>query len=224
MLSLSARSLVLVCLAIACISSPASGQTTGAPPAIIMGATTDPAKLQWLGVDASKALADLIQQLKSGSVLAYAFSVSADGKLWASRGAPKDVEFFGGTEDLVRKSLEHCEYVSGAPCFLLSVNGRDARDSSNGLAVQPKMLARDVTTFDAERVPFVRVTDRIAFRGYISETRPRAFIVTASGLWLWRTGETIFQAIASAQADCLKTFPNHTCILYAVNDRLVFAQ
>jgi hypothetical protein len=104
----------------------------------------------------------------------------------------------------------------------VSINGFDARDASGGLPVQPTMLANQPATFDANRVPFLSARDRQAVRSYSAEARAKVLVVTVQGGWLWRAGDDLFAATATANTDCTATYPNQICLLYAVNDRVVF--
>jgi hypothetical protein len=57
---------------------------------------------------------------------------------------------------------------------------------------------------------------------YKTAIGPRAFAVTTSGAWLWRPGATPLQAIDKTMADCAAQSKTAPCILYAVNNRVVF--
>ena len=82
--------------------------------------------------------------------------------------------------------------------------------------------ARQHGAFEATRIPFLTDTDQMSAASYATQTSPRVFVVTPSGYWLWRTGKTVFDAIAAAYADCQKGASGQVCVLYAVNDRVVF--
>ncbi len=84
------------------------------------------------------------------------------------------------------------------------------------------MLTEEPGLFDAARIPFATPANREVLRGYADLTGPRALVITTSGGGLWRQGDTIFKAIATAQTDCEQSFPGQLCVLYAVNDRVVF--
>jgi hypothetical protein len=194
----------------------------GAAPIVVAGDTpTDPAKFEWLSENGRTALADAIAKHKAGEVVAYVFAGSPGGDFWAYRSAATDRQLFS-LEDLARKALQSCEFFSRAPCFVVSVNGNDARDQSGGLPVQPSMLAGQPETYDAAQVPFVPLSDHTLLAGYTAEPRAKVLVVTPTAGWLWRTGANIFEATATAFADCQKTYPNQPCILYAVNSRVVF--
>jgi hypothetical protein len=215
--------LAIVGIAFAAMAGAASAQSTGARPVIVIGQNaTDPTKLPWIGDDARKALAADLTAYKAGKEVAFVFAAAPDGKNWSITRALTEANYFG-VEDLARASLDTCEYLYGAPCFILSINGRDAQDPSTGWPLQPRMITRRGGIFDAARVPFVSSFDRASIAGYGTSTASRALIITTTGGWLWRSGDTVLQAIATVQAECQKTYPNATCVLYAVNDRVIFA-
>ena len=78
--------------------------------------------------------------------------------------------------------------------------------------------------FDATRLPFVPASQRSAAAAYLAAKGPRAFAVATSGLWMWRGGTTVQQAIDKTMADCSEAFKPAACILYAVGGRVVFGQ
>jgi hypothetical protein len=84
------------------------------------------------------------------------------------------------------------------------------------------MLFRKPSDFDETAVPFVLASVRPQMSAYRRASGNRAFVVTTSGGWLSRAGDSVAKAIATAMADCATTFKGATCVLYAVNDRVVF--
>jgi hypothetical protein len=203
------------------IAAAPAAEAPPAPVLFISDTPTDVARYAWVSEDGRNALAGLIEQHKSGQLLAYAFAAAPGGNFWASRVAVKQGDFYS-MEDLARMSLESCEHYRGSACFLVSMNGRDATDSAGGLVIQPSFLANQPSTFDPDRVPFARTEERHLIRTYTKETKPRAFVVSPSAGWSWRAGNNIFEAINGALADCQKNFPNQDCLLYAVNEKVVF--
>ena len=205
------------------LTSPSAAQSTNASPVIVLGSNeVDPAALPFLTDEARQSFASAIADMKSGVSVAHVMSASPNKTGWSSRQADKTT--FVSLEDLARQSLETCEYYAKGPCLILSINGRDARDANGGWPLQPRMLADEPGVFDAMRLPFTSLANREYLRGYQDVAAPRALVLTTSGGGLWRQGDTIFQAIVAAQADCEKTFAGQLCLLYAVNDRVVFAQ
>jgi hypothetical protein len=199
-----------------------AAQSTNARPLINWGsADSNPDNISFLSQEGKKVLKDEIAAFKSGSIAAYVFSAGTDGKAWASRSINKGNLI--SVEDLARQSLETCEFYQRGTCYIVSLNGRDTRDAAGGFQVQPRMLMNEAGSFDGARVPFVSAVDRVALQNYTG-TGLRVLAITTSGGWLWRSGDTAFQAIATASADCQKNYPSQVCILYAVNDRVVFSR
>jgi hypothetical protein len=71
-------------------------------------------------------------------------------------------------------------------------------------------------------VPFVFASDWPSLQGYGTETKAKALVIPPSnGVWRWKTGDDDGEAVAAAYAECKKDKGNF-CILYAVNNRVVF--
>ena len=181
----------------------------------------DVSVLTFLPDDAQKALTDSLEKMKNGKSPRRVFVASADGKTWTDRVATSDS--VPSLEDLARESLEACEYWYHDPCFIVSIDGRDARDATGTWPIQPAMLTHEPSLFDASRVPFLSAADRDAVRSYATDSHQRALVLTPFGDYFWRTGDTIYDAVETAGADCKKADPEEDCILYAVDDRVVFA-
>ena len=81
---------------------------------------------------------------------------------------------------------------------------------------------RDWPPADSTVLPFVAQSTRVEAAAYQKARGPRAFALTTSGLWLWRGGANVVQAIDKTMADCGAQFKPAPCLLYAVNDRVVF--
>jgi len=209
-------------MALLFLAAPAAADGAPAPVLATTDTPTDPAGFEWLSENGRTALADAIAKHRSGEIFAYVFAGGPGGDYWAYRSAASGKALFS-LDDLARKALQSCEFFSRAPCFVLSVNGNDARDATGGLPLQPSMLAGQPETFDAARVPFVALSDHALLAAYPSEPKAKVLVVTVNAGWLWRTGANIFEAAATAFADCQKTYPGQACILYAVNSRVVFA-
>jgi len=84
------------------------------------------------------------------------------------------------------------------------------------------MLFSRPSDFDPTVLPFVAQPARAEAAVYQKAQGPRAFALTTNGLWLWRGGAAIVQAIDRTMADCAAPFKPAPCLLYAVNDRVVF--
>lgn len=210
--------ILLLGLAASLATGPASAQSTNAAPIVIQGAAVDPASLP-MNSDGQKAVAEDLPQLKSGALAAHVTAASADRKNWAISALAK-----GGLVNLAevaRQALEACEFTALGPCLIVEINGHDARDASGGWPTQPRTLDHQGGRFDSWSVPFVSLGDRVTLNGYAGAAAPRALAITPSGSWNWNGGTTIFDAVAAAYAACQKANKGSTCILYAVNDRVV---
>ena len=200
----------------------ASAQSTNAAPILTYNAAPfDASKLSVLTDGAKQALAGAAAQLQSGDLLAYVFTSSPDGKMWSLNSIAKSTPIFS-LADSARSSLETCEYTYGSPCAILTINGHDTQKPGGGWDLQPVMLFKLPSDFDAARVPFLLVSDRTLLRAYASVSGNRALVITTTGGWLYRSGDTIQKAIDTAESDCATSFKDQTCVLYAVNDRVVF--
>jgi hypothetical protein len=205
----------------AIFAMPAFAQSTNAAPDLTMNqSAVDPSTLT-IPDDAKKALSDDLQQLKSGQLSGLALAVSASGKTWSLSTSDKSTPVYS-IVDLARVALERCQYWYGAPCAILSINGHDTQLPGGGWAAQPNMLFKAPGVFDANTVPFIHTDDRAQLASYGSLAGNRALVLTADGAWLYRSADTIQKAIDQAENDCSTSNKGSTCILYAVNDRVVF--
>ena len=208
----------------------ASAQSTNATPDLARSETPfDPAKLAGLPDAAKKAVTQAMSQMKAGEISDFVFAASPDMKVWALKAAPKamaDLSVANQTHsalvDLARTTLETCEYGLGKPCAVLSVNGFDTALKGGGWLKQPDMLSSRPSDFDPAVVPFMPTAGRPETAAYQKATGPRAFALTPKGGWVWRGGATLGQAIDKTLADCADQFKDTPCILYAVNNRVVF--
>jgi hypothetical protein len=164
---------------------------------------------------------DAQAKFKSGDLLGFVFAASPGFKVWALNAAPKGDSDFN-LSDLARTTLEGCEYGFGQPCAIVSINGFDTREKSGQWPRQPAMLFWRPSEFDLTVLPFVPATVRPKTSSYKTAIGPRAFALTTSGAWLWRPGATPLQAIDKTMADCAAQSKTAPCILYAVNNRVVF--
>jgi len=203
-------------------SLPVLAQSTNAAPDLSRTeAPFDPAKLAGLPDPAKTAVAQAIKQMKGGELAGFVFAASPDLKLWTLKSAPKAMADFS-LPDLARTTLENCESSLGEPCVIVSLNGFDTRLKAGGWAKQPETLFRRPSDFDASVVPFVPAPARLQIAPYQKASGPRAFALTTGGEWLWRGGASVDQAITKTLADCAAQFKDAPCILYAVNNRVVF--
>jgi len=209
-------------LALSAAGVSAFAQMPPPQPVLVMNSTmVDPQTLGWLADDGRKALASAIAQQKSGGLYAFVFVGAPGGDAWSYRSTNKAADFLS-VEELARAALQVCQFFENGPCYIISINGHDARDTFGGYPDQPDFLADQHGIFAATKIPFVTDTDQMTAASYATQTSPRAFVLTPNGYWLWRTGKTVFDAIAAAYTDCQKGAPGQVCVLYAVNDRVVF--
>jgi len=189
------------------------------PVIIISNTATDPQKLTWLSDDARKALSDDIAGHKAGTIADFVFV--AAGSVWQGRTVAKAGDF-ASVEDLARIALQACEFNRHAPCAIVSINGYDAVDATGTYPVQPRLLDEQPKSFEAARIPFLHADYQALAAKYAMAAGPRAFVLSASDTFAWETGKTVFDAIAAAYAGCQKADPTNQCVLYAINDRVVF--
>jgi hypothetical protein len=208
-------------LATATVPALASDPPAPRPVISVSNVATDPAHYAWISDDGRKALAGAIAAHNSGASFAFVFTAAPGGNYWNYDTATQQTDFVS-IEDLARRSLETCEYFANAPCYIVSVNGLDARDAAGGLQIQPYLLASQPIVFDPTRVPLTGASSWSALAGYASQTRPKAMVVTYNGGWWWDYGDDIAKAVAAAYADCQKSDSNNVCLLYAVDNRVVF--
>ena len=157
-----------------------------------------------------------------GELAGLVFVASPDGAIWTLSGAPKGMADYNPSES-ARQALEICEFRAGRPCAILSVDGYQAGKASGSPPEPQQMLSSRPSDFDATKLPFAPASKRAAAAAYVAAKGPRALAITTSGLWLWRAGATIQQAIDKTMADCAEAFKPADCVLYAVGSRVVFA-
>jgi hypothetical protein len=200
----------------------AAAQSTNVLPDLNTGETAfDPARAVGLPAEAKSAFLSAAAKLRSGELEALILAASPDGSIWTLNAAPKGMTDYNPS-DSARQALEVCEYQARRPCSLLAVNGYEARTPSGAPAEPQAMFIDPPSDFDATRLPFVPASKRAAAVSYLTAKGPRAFAVTTSGLWLWRPGTTVRQAIDATMDDCAAAFEPAACILYAVGGRVVF--
>jgi dienelactone hydrolase len=77
------------------------------------------------------------------------------------------------------------------------------------------------TIGDVARLPLVGDSGRAAYRVFLDEPPPKAFVIGPGGAWSWRSGRP--DAMGSALASCQqRTAPRAGCQLYAVDDDVVW--
>lgn len=214
--------LAALALTVGAWASPAAAQSANVLPDLTTGAAAfDPARAHDLPAEAKSAFGAAAAKLKTGDLEGFILVAAPDGPTWTLNVAPKGMTDYNPS-DSARQALEICEYKSGRPCAILSVNGYEARTAAGDASAPQPMLTNAPSDFDATRLPFVPAAQRADAAAYVAAKGPRAFAVTTSGLWLWRGGADVRQAIDRTMTDCEAAFRPAACILYAVSSRVVF--
>ncbi|MBP2228629.1 putative caspase-like protein [Azospirillum agricola] len=126
-------------------------------------------------------------------------------------------------EDVKRAALQFCQHQAKAPCTLYAVGDSVVPASGKEFVPMPVEIAGS-GAFDPARVPFV--TDRTREVGMVNYQRNpgnKALAVTLTGRWgaAWNRGSAK-DARAAALEKCAQLSGDEECMLYAVNDRIVF--
>lgn len=217
------RVAVAIALATGAGAPSALAQSTNVLPDLTTAsAPFDPGTVEGLSADARAAFVSAREKLRLGELAGLIFVASPDGAIWTLNGAPKGMADYNPSES-ARQALEICEFRAGRPCVVLSVDGYEAVRRSGSPPEPQPMLSNCPSDFDATTLPFAPASKRAAAAAYVAAKGPRALAVTTSGLWLWRGGATIQQAIDKTMADCAEAFHPADCVLYAVGSRVVFA-
>jgi hypothetical protein len=213
--------LVFAALAFEAAAPLAAAQSTNALPNLSTTTVAfDPAKVAGLPDGAKAAAVEALAKMKRGDIAGFVLATSKDMKVWALTIAPTTMTDYSPA-DGGRQALEACEFEAGKPCSVLSVNGYQARPPQSW-ASEPEMLFSRPSDFDPTVLPFVAAKGRVDAAAYDKASTPRAFALTTNGLWLWRGGANVVQAIERTMTDCLAQFKPAPCLLYAVNNRVVF--
>lgn len=215
------RMKALVIVTLLCLPQARAQSTNASPDLTRTDAPFDPAKSASLPEPAKAAVTQAEKQMKSGALAGFIFAASPDLKVWTLKAAPKTTSDFSRA-DLARTTLEACDFNADQPCKILSVDGYDTRQKAGGWPKQPDALIQRPGDLNSSVLPFVPAAERPKAAAYQKAVGPRAFALTTGGVWLWRGGTTIGQAIDKTLADCAAQFKDEPCILYAVNNRVVF--
>ncbi|SMH33155.1 Uncharacterized protein, contains caspase domain [Azospirillum lipoferum] len=126
-------------------------------------------------------------------------------------------------EDVKRTALQFCQHQAKAPCTLYAVGDSVVPAPGKEFVPMPVEIAGS-GAFDPARVPFV--TDRTREVGMVNYQRNpgnKALAVTLTGRWgaAWNRGSAK-DARAAALEKCAQLSGDEECMLYAVNDRIVF--
>ncbi len=209
-------------IAVGAISGVAAQDAPREPVIIVGMQDIDLAKYEWLNENVRKGIQGLIDAKKAGTIDTFVVAASPAGTNPAMRFVEKSAGPVNLPE-MARGALQWCEHLTDRACVIVTVNGKEAVDATGKLPPQPRQLIRPSPTIDVNFVPFITREDQQKLRPYISNTGARAMAVTPLGGATWRGGDTVFAAVANVLADCQKNFPNQACILFAVNDRVVYA-
>lgn len=217
-------SLKAVAFALAAGAAPhALAQSTNILPDLTtVNVPFDPEKVAGLPAGAKRAFASAKEKLQLRELDGLILVASPDGAIWTLNGAPKGMADYNPSES-ARQALEICEFRAGQPCVILSVDGYEAGRPSGSPPEPQRMLSNRPSDFDATTLPFAPASKRAGAAAYVAVKGPRALAITTSGLWLWRGGSTLQEAIDKTMADCAEAFKTADCVLYAVGSRVVFA-
>jgi hypothetical protein len=204
----------------AIFATSAYAQSTNAAPDLTANQTMVDVSALPVGDDLKKALTTEGELLKSGQIQAYVAAASSGNKTWGFSSSNKGSML--SLADLARAALERCQYSYGAPCYIVSINGHDTQLANGGWATQPNMFFKRPGEFDPAVLPFLSADDRAQAAGYRTATGNRAFMITTNGGWVWRSEDTLQKAIESAENACATTYKGDVCLLYAINDRVIF--
>ena len=213
---------IAIVLAFAAGAPPALGQSTNILPDLTtLSAPFDPVTVPGLPADARAAFASALERFHNGELAGFVFVASPDGAIWTLNGTQKAASSYNAPES-ARQALEICEFRAAQPCMVLSVDGYEAGSPSGNPPEPQEMLQNRPSDFDATKLPFAPAAKRAAASAYVDAKGPRALAVTTNGLWLWRSGATVQEAIDKTMADCAQAFKAADCVLYAVGSRVVF--
>ena len=203
-------------------TSLASAQSTNALPDLTTSeAAFDPYRVAGLPDAAKAAVAQAKAKMRSGELLGFVFAASPDQKNWTLNTAPKAMADYVPSERDGRRSRCANSRLGSLAQFSPSTASRryrawrarrrSRRRCSAGRAISTRPSCRSSPN-----------STRKQAAAYQKAQGPRAFALTTSGLWLWRGGANIVQAIDKTMADCAAEFKPAACLLYAVNGRVVF--
>ena len=213
---------MLSCLVISAL--PAIAQSTNATPVLIdTGKPLDPTTVP-VAADADKKvvtnyLATIPTVPGGNSVLTASANMVGVSWFFGSAANPSSIA------DAARVALEVCEYFNKAPCFILSINGHDARGPDGAWPAQPEMLVKTPgSKFDPWTMPFNSQFNRGIAGGLGLLPAPEAVVISTGSGWSSGAGKTILEAIDTAFASCAKLYPTNICVLYSVNGTVVMTQ
>jgi thiol-disulfide isomerase/thioredoxin len=75
---------------------------------------------------------------------------------------------------------------------------------------------------DVEAVPHLDSAGQEGYRDFVAFDKHRAFAIAPGGAWSWKGGESSPEAAAQNTLQACQDESGQTCVLYAVDDRVVF--
>lgn len=75
---------------------------------------------------------------------------------------------------------------------------------------------------DAKAVPHLDMTGQTAYRDFLAADRHRAFAIAPGGAWTWNSGTSSVESSADEALQSCEFDNGQRCILYAVDDKVVF--
>ncbi|PWC39755.1 caspase family protein [Azospirillum sp. TSO35-2] len=126
-------------------------------------------------------------------------------------------------DDVKRSALQYCQFHAEAPCTLYAVDDSVVLDGAKGFVPMPVEILGE-GKFDPARVPFI--TDRARQVGMVNYQRNpghKAVALTLTGRWatVWDM-DSAEEASDAAVEKCEKAAGKQECMIYAVDDTIVF--
>ncbi|MGF7175223.1 caspase family protein [Azospirillum doebereinerae] len=184
-----------------------------APAPAPTGRPVDPSAIPYLGAKARAALANY-PSLPSPKALAIS---QKGGYAYASNKSNPRTE-----EDVKRNALQYCQHMAEAPCTLYAVGDSVVADADKGFKPMPVEIAGS-GRFDPARVPFVTERTReVAMVNYQRNNGQKAVALTLLGRWATVWDKASDEDARDAVMEKCTQGGKDECLLYAVNDEIVF--
>ncbi|MDO9012084.1 MAG: TlpA disulfide reductase family protein [Gallionella sp.] len=88
--------------------------------------------------------------------------------------------------------------------------------------ILPILPVRAAALNDVAAVPHLDSAGKEGYRGFLAAGKQRAFAIGPGGAWAWKGSEAAAELAAEAALQFCQTGMGQTCVLYSVNDRVVF--
>lgn len=75
---------------------------------------------------------------------------------------------------------------------------------------------------DVNAVPHLNAAGRVGYQDFLRADKHRAFAIAPGGAWSWKGGEVTADMAADAALQFCQNSTAQTCVLYALDDRVVF--